>query len=176
MNSVKVYYEDPLAYYKLAFHLKNFIKEDTIIICIGTDKCIGDCLGPLVGTYLKEKNFPLPVFGTIDEPIHALNLKTKVPELLKLYPNSTVIGIDACLGSESNIGDLQLRNVPVTPGKGVGKTLPKVGDLSIVGIVDSSDMAEMFFHTNIRLNLIMNMANVISDSLIHAYYLHSTDK
>ena len=49
-----------------------------ILVCIGTDRSTGDALGPLVGTKLEQvgiKNFQ--VFGTLDEPVHALNLEEK---------------------------------------------------------------------------------------------------
>lgn len=28
---------------------------NTVILCIGTDRATGDCLGPLVGDYLKKQ-------------------------------------------------------------------------------------------------------------------------
>ena len=175
LNKNKCHYKDPLAYYKLASFLKDYIDDDTIIVCIGTDRCIGDCLGPLVGTYLKERNFPLPVFGTISNPIHALNIDKKIEELNKLYPNHKTIGIDACLGDEFNIGEIQVRDFPIHPGKGVGKSLPQVGETSLIGIVDSSDSDELFSNRSIRLNLIMSMSKVICNAIIHSYYLYKVD-
>ncbi|SHK63420.1 putative sporulation protein YyaC [Clostridium cavendishii DSM 21758] len=174
MNKIKVHYKTSLAYYEISYFLKNHITENTIIICIGTDKCIGDCLGPLVGSMLKDKFFPLPVFGTITEPIHALNLDEKLAEITSRYPNSYVIGIDACLGDPKSIGEIHTRDYPIHPGKGVGKTLPDVGDVSIIGVVDSSDNSELFSNRAIRLNLIMEMSKVIVDGIIHSYYLNKT--
>ena len=81
MARVKTHYSSPLAYYNLANFIKDYLDENTIIICIGTDRCIGDSLGPLIGTFLKEKQFPLPVYGTISEPIHALNLENKLSQI-----------------------------------------------------------------------------------------------
>jgi putative sporulation protein YyaC len=57
---------------------------------------------------------------------------------------------------------------PVHPGKGVGKKLPQIGDISIVGVVDTIDNSDLFSIKNIRLNFIMNMAELISESLIRA--------
>lgn len=171
MSKVKVNYKDPLAYYDIAYFLKDYIEKNTIIVCIGTDRCIGDCLGPLVGTLLKEKGFPFPVYGTISEPIHALNIEKKLCEIKLLHPKGNIIGIDACLGDANSVGEIQARDYPIHPGKGVGKTLPDVGTSSIIGIVDSSDNNEIFTNRNIRLDLIFNMSKIITDSLIHAYYL-----
>lgn len=171
MNKIKVNYKNSLAYYEISYFLKDYINENTVIICIGTDRCIGDCLGPLVGTMLKEKHFPLPVYGTIDSPIHALNLDQRVSEIKLLHPKSNIIGIDACLGERDSIGEIHCRDYPIHPGKGVGKSLPDVGESSIIGIVDTSDSTELFTNRSIRLNLVMDMSKIIVNSLFHSLYL-----
>lgn len=176
MTRVKTHYNSPLAYYNLANFIKDYLDENTIIICIGTDRCIGDSLGPLVGTFLKEKQFPLPVYGTISEPIHALNLESKLSQIKTKHPDAKIIGIDACLGPFSSIGEIQARDFPINPGKGVGKQLPQVGDISIIGIVDSSEDTELFTNRNIRLNLIMQLSKVVTRALIHSYYLVSNEE
>lgn len=176
LNKIKSHYDNPLAYYEIANFLKDYIDENTIIVCIGTDRCIGDCLGPLVGTLLKDNFFPLPVFGTISEPIHALNIDKKLNEIKNIYPKGNIIGIDACLGDNESIGEIQARDYPIHPGKGVGKSLPEVGTASIIGIVDSSDSSELFTTRNIRLDLIMKLSKVITHAIIQAYYLYSGNK
>ena len=45
-----------------------------MFLCIGTDRATGDALGPLVGSYLL-KNGLENVYGTVDEPVHAENLR-----------------------------------------------------------------------------------------------------
>lgn len=167
----KIHYTNSDSYIEVAKKIKDYIKDNTIIICIGTDKCIGDCLGPLVGSLLVESNFPLPVFGTLESPIHALNIQDKLDYIYKLYPNSTIIGIDACLSDEDSIGEIHIRDYPIHPGKGVGKTLPEVGHYSIIGVVDSNDTALIFTNRSIRLYLIMEMAKIISKALLHSYNL-----
>ncbi|MDV4151605.1 spore protease YyaC [Clostridium sp. AL.422] len=162
----KIHYDDHNSYMEIADKIKKYKKDDTIIICVGTDKCIGDCLGPLVGSLLIENNLPLPVFGTLQSPIHALNIEEKLKYINKLHPNSFVIGVDACLGEENSIGEIHIRDYPIHPGKGVGKHLPEVGDVSIIGIVDHSDSAIFFTNRSIRLYLIMEMAKVITKALI----------
>ena len=174
MNKVKSSYKDTMGFYNIAFFMKDFIDSDSIIVCIGTDRCIGDCLGPLVGTLLKDKYFPLPVYGTIDSPIHALNIDKRLNEIKALHPTSKIVGIDACLGDTSSIGEIQARDYPIHPGKGVGKTLPNVGDISIIGIVDSSDNPEIFTSRSIRLSLVLDMSIVIVNSLFHALYINRT--
>ncbi|MEW8994777.1 spore protease YyaC [Clostridium sp.] len=173
MSKVKIHYKDSLGYYTLSNFLKDELNTNTIIVCIGTDRCIGDCLGPLIGSMLEEKFFPLPVYGTIANPIHALNLDSKLSDIKSKHPNSKIIGIDACLGPPNKIGEIQVRDYPINPGKGVGKSLSPVGDISIIGIVDSSDIDEPFTSRNIRLNLILEISKVITQGLVHGYYLSS---
>lgn len=161
-----------LSSYNLALKIKNYISQDTIIVCIGTDKCIGDCLGPLVGSLLTENFFPLPVYGTLSYPIHALNIDERLNEIYSKHPNASIIGVDACLGNEEDIGKIRIRDYAIHPGKGVGKELPEVGIASVIGIVDSSDNSEFFFSRSIRLSFIMNMAKTITRLLIEAYNLN----
>lgn len=156
----------------LIFEIKNYINKDTVIVCIGTDKCIGDCLGPLVGTILTENFFPLPVYGTLASPIHALNISERLDEIYANHPNASIIGVDACLGDEDDIGEIRIRDYAIRPGKGVGKQLPEVGMASVIGIVDSSDSSELFFSRSIRLSFIMNMAKTISRIFIESYNLN----
>lgn len=174
MSKIKVNYNSPLCYYSIANFLKDYITDDTIIVCIGTDKCIGDALGPLVGTLLEEALFPLPVLGTLASPIHALNLDKRLKEISENYPKASIIAIDACLGDSNAIGEIHTRDEPIHPGKGVGKTLQSVGNASIIGIVDSSDSLELFTNRPIRLNLIMEMAKVIRNGILHAYHLKNS--
>lgn len=144
------------------------IKDNTIIVCIGTDRCIGDALAPLVGSKLKQSSLPLPVYGTLRYPIHAINLRSELLKIEILHGKPHIIAIDACLGDEPSIGYIQIRNSPVYPGRGVGKNLPSVGDLSMVGIVDKYDKDDLLSFHSIRLSLIIDMADVLSEAIIMA--------
>lgn len=169
----KTHYKSPLAYYKIGEAARDFIKDNTIIICIGTDKCIGDCLGPLVGTLLEASLFPLPIYGTISAPIHALNINKRLDEINNLHPNACILGIDACLGDLKSIGEIHTRDYAIRPGKGVGKSLPAVGTASIIGIVDSSENSDFFSSRSIRLSLILDMARIITKGILYSYTINN---
>jgi putative sporulation protein YyaC len=164
-KSLRTFYEKEDAIFLISNFLKNNIDSKFLVICIGTDRYIGDCLGPLVGTMLEKMNLQCPIFGTLENPVHAVNLKKQLTYIEYTYPNYKIIALDACLGAEENIGFIQMKKGCLHPGKGVGKKLPAVGDVSIVGIVDCCDHEEFFFLHNIRLNLIMDMAEVISKGI-----------
>lgn len=165
---LRVSYTDEDAVHSLSSYISQFLNDKTLIVCIGTDKCIGDCLGPLVGTFLAKEKFYYPVIGTLENPAHAVNLDSVIKNINEKYKNPFIIAIDACLGQSDFIGDIQVKLGPVHPGKGVGKALPYVGDISIVGVVDSVDVSDMFSIRSIRLNLIMKMAEIIYSALIEA--------
>ena len=167
-TGIRVNYQDKDASEILSNYISNFIEDKTLIVCIGTDKCIGDCLGPLVGTFLLKSGFSHPIIGTLQKPAHAINLDSIIKDVKKDYPDHFTIAIDACLGYDGCVGDIQVMMGPVLPGKGVGKRLPQIGDISIVGVVDTIDNSDLFSIKNIRLSFVMSMAELITSSLISA--------
>lgn len=161
------HYKSRLRHEDFVQGLREFVKEnedckEIVIACIGTDRLIGDSLGPLVGSLLKEigiESFNVRVEGTLENPLHAMNL----PERMQKVPkNAFVIAVDACLGKETSIGTIAVREKAIKPGAGVGKDLGKVGDISIIGTVSSKEMLK--FHA-VRLGTIMKMAKIISIAL-----------
>jgi len=158
-------------------YVKNFINEndEVIIINIGTDRCLGDSVAPIVGTILHENNCPLKVYGDLDNPIHALNMDDKLEEIYKNHPNAKIIGIDACLGDKEDIGLIQMRETSIKCGRGVGKVLPHVGNISLIGIVDTSEDFELFANKSIRLSLIYNISKLISEIILMSCDLISKD-
>ncbi|MEH7375935.1 spore protease YyaC [Neobacillus drentensis] len=153
--------------------IPSLTKRPIVFVCIGTDRSTGDSLGPLVGTLLEEKGIrSFYVYGTLDEPIHAVNLSEKLKEIQAKHDDPYIIGIDACLGRIKNVGVIQLGNGPVKPGAGVNKELPAVGDIHITGIVNVSGFMEFFVLQNTRLNLVMRMAKTIANGIYQASLLY----
>lgn len=141
-----------------------------ILLCIGTDRATGDCLGPIVGYNLKNRNIEshnVYIYGTLEEPIHAKNLP-EVIEVIKKFDNPFVITVDACLGKLENIGFVTFGPGPIRPGAGVNKQLPEVGNFHINGIVNMSGFMEFMLLQNTRLNLVMKMADYITKGLSYA--------
>lgn len=168
------FHEELAAPEKLAFELKIKMhglnpNRPIVFVCIGTDRSTGDSLGPLVGTLLKEKTIsPFFVYGTLEDPIHAINLKEKLVQIHHIHSNPFIIGIDACLGRMKSVGFIHIADGPVKPGAGVNKDLPEVGDIHITGIVNVSGFMEYFVLQNTRLSLVLNMAKTISEGIYEA--------
>jgi putative sporulation protein YyaC len=161
--------------------LKKDIDLDNIVfLCIGTDRATGDSLGPIVGNLLDTAFLykKINVFGTLKKPVHAINLEKTVESIYKESKNPLIIAIDACLGKNENIGKITLSNKPIKPGAGANKNLPYVGDITITGIVNDSDLINMNILQNTRLNIVVNMSNIICTGIIYAViklnYLKST--
>jgi putative sporulation protein YyaC len=172
-NVAKINHEDDLAAEKLAAeildHLPNFSTRPIVFVCIGTDRSTGDSLGPLIGTLLQEKEIaPYHVYGTLDDPIHAVNMDDKLAEIKQKHFNPFIIGIDACLGRLKSVGSIQVGDGPVKPGAGVNKELPEVGNMHITGIVNVSGFMEFFVLQNTRLNLVLKMAKTIANGIFES--------
>lgn len=150
------------------FRLKH-ADEDIVIVCIGTDRSTGDALGPLVGSKLEGLHSRyLQVYGTLDDPVHAMNLNEKMEHIHLSHPRSTVIAVDACLGQFSNVGNINVADGPLKPGAGVKKELPPVGNFHITGIVNVGGFMEYFVLQNTRLSVVMKMADTIASGLSKA--------
>lgn len=107
-----------------------------IIVCIGTPKIPGDSLGPLVGSLLK-KHTGYQIFGTMEQPVHALNIKSTIKTIKKNYPDSIIIAIDAAIGHQEQNGFLAVTQRALKPGLGLGKKLPAIGHIQITGVFDN---------------------------------------
>jgi putative sporulation protein YyaC len=155
----------------LCNNISPILKENRpiVILCIGTDRSTGDSLGPLIGDKLKflirEK---VALYGNLEYPVHAKNLRETLDEIATSYVNPYIIAIDACLGSIQNVGKVIVENKPISPGAAMNKDLPKVGDLSITGVVNISGSLEFMVLQNTRLYTVMQLADVISKGIYHA--------
>ncbi|MFO7154068.1 MAG: spore protease YyaC [Caldicoprobacter oshimai] len=135
-----------------------------VVLCIGTDRSTGDCLGPLVGYKLSSmvKWQNVFVYGTLENPVHAKNLHSTLSTIKTNHKRPFIIAVDACLGSHEKVGCIIVDKGPIVPGAGVNKKLPKAGDMYIIGIVNVGGLAEYLILQNTRLSLVMNMADIIS--------------
>lgn len=177
-QSIKISYTSPMIRTLLQKELTNLLnialpKQPIVVVCIGTDRSTGDSLGPLVGSSLqKYRSSFMHVYGTIAEPVHALNLADTLDRVYAEHFNPFIIGIDACLGQASSVGCIQAGRGPVRPGAGVNKELPPVGDMHITGIVNVGGFMEYFVLQNTRLHLVISMSDIISQCLYYAISRH----
>jgi putative sporulation protein YyaC len=165
--------DEPACHEELARVLRKLVLDlhqpgqDLVLLCIGTDRCTGDALGPLIGTQLQQRGLEgVHVYGTLAEPVHATNLQEALAKIELEHQNALVIAIDACLGKQENVGKILVGQGPLKPGSGVNKNLPAVGDLYIIGIVNVGGFMDHFVLQNTRLYLINRLAQAIADGLM----------
>jgi putative sporulation protein YyaC len=153
---------------ELSLHKNKY--ENIAIVCIGSDRATGDCLGPIVGDILNLAFLYKPnikVYGTLKNTIHAKNIDKSLTDIYKTTKNPLVIAIDACLGSLENVGKLNVSNKPLSPGSALEKQLQAVGDITIIAVVNhftGTDDVTILRNTN--LNVVTEMSNVIIFAII----------
>lgn len=164
MLQVRVQHSDEKAPIMIGKAIKKLMNqrnyEDVVVVCIGTDRSIGDSLGPLIGSHLEKAG--VPVKGTLANPVHAINL---VETMRGIHKRTLVIAVDACLGKLEHVGKIDVSKGLISPGKAVGKTLPDVGDISIFGMVNVGGFMEHMTLQSTRLNLVMDMADCIAKGI-----------
>ncbi|MGI6685427.1 MAG: spore protease YyaC [Bacillota bacterium] len=169
----KCHYENPLALSLLSDQLSKLLLEidakgqrEIAVVCIGTDRATGDCLGPLVGWILMRHPINFALYGTLNDPVHAANLSQKLEIINTNHHSPLIIAIDACLGRLENVGMINIGRGEIAPGAGVHKKLPTLGDIYFTGIVNVSGHMEFLVLQNTRLNIVMQMATKIAHSVI----------
>lgn len=142
--------------------------SEIVFLCIGTDRITGDCLGPYIGQKLSHLEFPrFFVYGTLDNPVHALNLGETICTINQSHPNALVIAIDASLGQKKHLGYVTIGNGSLYPGAGVQKELPPVGDIHITGIVNIAGILEQFTLQTTRLSTVIALADTIYQGILN---------
>ena len=153
--------------------------DDLLIVCIGTDRSTGDCLGPLIGYKLSTvlKLYPkVHVMGTLDDPVHAKNLKDKIVHIYSNYSKPFIVAIDACLGKLERVGYINVSQGALKPGAGVNKELPEIGDIHITGVVNLGGFMEYIILQNTRLSTVMKMADTITSSFTTSLWRYFREK
>ncbi|MCI8886618.1 MAG: spore protease YyaC [Hungatella sp.] len=141
-------------------------KEKVLLLCIGTDRSTGDSLGPLIGYQLRNRDLKhIQVLGTLNRPVHAMNLEDTLYLVEQYYDDHVVIAVDASVGMNDHIGCITLGRGALKPGLGVSKELGSVGDLFITGIVSGCGSYDPIMLQSIRLSVVMRMAECISESV-----------
>ena len=159
---------------QFAMHLNRLIleemqekgKDGVMFLCIGTDRSTGDSLGPLIGHKLRRRRLKrAAVIGTLERPVHAMNLDMYAEYIRMHYPDYVIVAIDASVGSSDHVGFATLGRGALRPGLGVSKKLDAVGDISITGIVGGSANRDPVMLQSVRLSMVMKMAECICEGI-----------
>ena len=138
------------------------LRRPPVLLCIGSDRVTGDCIGPLVGHMLTLRNAACEVVGTLESPVTALNLPDTVATLKRKYAGRKIIAVDSCVGESDEVGAIRVKKGSLRPGLACGKTLPKVGDVSITATVAAGKADNLY---SVRLGLVYSLAARIAEAV-----------
>ncbi|MFR2534858.1 MAG: spore protease YyaC [Clostridia bacterium] len=146
---------------------------EMIFLCIGSDKIIGDCFGPLVGTKLLKKlepynTFNIQVYGNLERTISYENIEQYQKQINENPYDTCIIVIDAALSKKENIGNIYVSKEKTILGKGLHKNKIAIGDISIKAVVGKDFKVPSYNFTmlqNVSLNLVMHLADMVADSI-----------
>ena len=138
------------------------LRRPPVILCIGSDRVTGDCVGPLVGHLLSARGAACEVVGTLDAPVTALNLTETMQTVKRAFPGRKIIAVDSCIGDSNELGTVRVKKGSLRPGLACGKSLPKVGDVSITATVASGNADNLY---SVRLGFVYSLASEIADSI-----------
>lgn len=155
----------------MSHHIAYLLEQQTslasreiVILCIGSDRYIGDALGPLVGSYLEENTDSI-VYGSLEQPVHARNLVEVIAKIQGEYYQPIIIAIDACLGKSYEIGNVEVWPGSLAAGVAVGTSLPSIGHISIVGVVNASGYIGYLDLQNTPLSVVVKLSKCIGGAL-----------
>ncbi|AOQ23104.1 hypothetical protein Maut_00641 [Moorella thermoacetica] len=174
MHEARSFYGDPRAAQDLGRALRQILLETVpglsfppVVACIGTDRATGDSLGPLVGTFLRERHPDWPVYGTLAEPLHAFNLPETLEIIRTKHAGRPIVAVDSALGTSESVGNICVRRGSCRPGLGINKNLPPIGDAHLVGVINvgTGHALDLITLQNTRLYLVWRMAEVIVEAI-----------
>ena len=150
--------------------LKNLLgKEEKppVFLFVGSDLVIGDSLGPVAGTMLRNKTIGASCFsyGDLSAPVTAKEVKYADAFLRRTHPGRKIVAVDAAIGDDGDVGLIKVTDKPLAPGSGAKKKLGKIGDVSILGIVAERSLFNYAVLGNIRFDVVYKMSDAISEAI-----------
>lgn len=140
-----------------------------VILCIGTEFVAGDSLGPCVGSQImREMKSPVFVYGTQGSNVNAINLQLAAQLIKLLHPDNPLLVIDAAVGGDSEVGMIYLYEGGIMPGAATNKNLPKIGDISLLGVVSQKGLDDFYMLRRTKQQLVNKIANVIASAIVHS--------
>jgi len=133
-----------------------------VVLCIGSDRVTGDALGPIVGQMLVERGVNALVYGTLERPVTALNLKENIRSIRAAHNDKKVLAIDSSVGKTADVGKIRVAFGAIAPGSADGKKLPRVGDVSITATVTDLSKTPL---SAVRLGVVYSLARDIADRI-----------
>jgi len=138
--------------------------ETPVIVCVGTDLVGGDCLGPLVGKMLIERNVPTYVYGTFSFLVNAKNVDFVGKFVRNNHLGKKILAIDSSVGQKEDVGKITVSRGAILPGAASGKNFSPLGDYSITAVTCAHSPSSKEFSA-VRLGFVFDLAKTITDAV-----------
>lgn len=138
---------------------------EIVVLAIGSDRVTGDCLGPLVGHTLAMRG--VTVYGGLRSPVNALNIGEVTEIIKKRHPSAFIIAVDSAVGADEEIGKVRVIPRGLRPAAATGCPLPRVGNISVVGIVSPKRLGAKALG-EVRLGSVFSIACIIAEGIYGA--------
>lgn len=156
--------------------LENNIKKlnnkfsNIIILCIGTDKIVGDSVGPIIGSNLKKlENEYIKIYGTIINNLDFSNAKSVVEKIYINYKKPFIITIDAALSKEKREGEIYVSNGYIKIGNALEKSICFYSNINIKCVVGKYNKLDKKDNINILNNVpkeqIYNIVEIVVNGM-----------
>lgn len=137
-------------------------------LCVGTDRVIGDSLGPIVGSNIErfinnKKIDNVEVIGNLEKNFNNTNIE-KYSENLE---NITIV-IDSAISNSYDIGDIVVEegNIKLRDALSDGKNInSNINIKCIVGKNFENEEDNFVMLQNVKLGIVLNLAEKLSNSL-----------
>lgn len=160
------------------FDMKNQFSE-LIFLCIGTNKVIGDMVGPIVGERLKNEvnnrkikkivKKEILVYGNMKHTLNLKNADKVIQHVQNEYQKPFLITIDTALGKEDMIEKIFIGSGEIEIGKALEKGVKYQSNIYIKGVVGKyGTTVEENMNTlkNADIVSIKRISNIICDGII----------
>lgn len=147
--------------------LKNLIgKSQPVFLCVGSSRCVSDCLGPIVGELLiKKYNISAFVYGNMDTNVTVKNIDEFVSFIRKEHPLSPIVLIDSSVGNEDEVGMVKFCKGGVIPGGYTHQRTQILGDYSLTSIVTTTGTDQLIFLRSTTLKMVWKTSLFIADAI-----------
>ena len=140
--------------------------SNIIFLCIGTDKIVGDSIGPIIGNNLKKiENEYIQIYGTLDNTLNFINAKDTIEKIYHNFTRPYLITIDAALSTTNNKGDIVLSEGYINIGKALQKSICFYSNVNIKCVVGKAHLEKEKNITelkNVSLKETEKMAEIVS--------------
>ena len=131
---------------------KNFGKDFPIIICLGSDKILSDCVGVFVAEILKKKKIDTFVFGGTERPV----LSSQIDFIKKMFTGKKILFVDSGVSSKNNVVTIS-QKISFLSGK-------SYSGMSIIASTIGLEN-KRYILANARLQEIVKFANIIANAI-----------